>query len=330
MKMKIIGILIGLMLVTTIFAVAQNNKTITKETSTNTSASTTYSVDVPVWEIGDQWTYKIDNITITTNQTEIYLSMDQLPLTVTAVDETSYTLHFETSVNGHSQINADIGDGPINVTITLPNLQISGTVKIDKSTLGINALSADLTGRFWIDIKNQPYIEFSLPVLPFKVTTNLISDFSHSVSILTFPLNTTMIWNSTATNLTMNGEIRSPWFYFIKILNQITTLLGNPLLPPEIEALLPIVNIQEAFTTLGTSNVFGIPMIPGAFMCLNTEMIIVNDVTYDAYNITILNGMAECFYAPTAGSIVKLTGNLEEIIPLVKNINMELVSTNYT
>jgi hypothetical protein len=330
MKMKIIGILIGLILITTVFAVAQTNKTVTKETSTTTSPSTLYSVDVPVWEIGDKWTYKIDNITITTNQTDIFLSMDQLPLTVTVVDETSYTLEFETSVNGHSQINADLGDGPVNVTITLPNLQVSGTITIDKSTLGIKALSADLTGRFWIDIKNQPYIEFSLPVLPFKITTNLISDFSLPASMLSFPLNTTMIWNSTATNLTMNGEIRSPWFYFIKILNQITTAIGNPLLPPEIELLLPIVNIQEAFTTLGTGNVFGIPIIPGAFMCLNTETIIVNDVTYDTYNITILNGMAECFYAPTAGSIVKLSGNLEEIIPLVKNINMELVSTTYS
>lgn len=328
MTMKSIGLLIGIMLVTTVFAVAQPQRPSSDDASP--SSSMISSVDAPVWEVGDQWIYKVDNITVTTNQTDIYLSVAQLPLTVTEVNETSYILGFETAVTGHSQIDADLGDGPVNVTVSLPSLQVSGALIVDKSTLGIKALSVDLAGRFWIDITNQPYIDFSLPVLPFKVTTMLFSDFSSPVSILTFPLNTTLIWNSTATNLTMNGEIRSPWFYVVKIINQIATAMGNPLLPQEVDVLLPVVNVQEAFTTLGTGNVFGLPVIPGAFMCLATETITVHDVTYDAYNITILDGMATCYYAPTAGSIVKLSGNLEQIIPLVEHIDMELVSTTYT
>ena len=75
---------------------------------------------------------------------------------------------------------------------------------------------------------------------------------------------------------------------------------------------------------------FQIPAIDSAFFCLNTENITVLAGDYEAYNITIIGGMAQCFYAPTAGNVVKITGNLEELIPYITNINMELLSTNYS
>jgi hypothetical protein len=332
MKTKLIGFLIAVMLITTLLAVAKPPESMTRDTSANKPVSTSYSVDAPVWEIGDQWTYKIDNISIIVNQTDklsyLYLSIAELPLTVSAVDGTSYTLDVETSVNGHTRINADLGNGPINVSITFTNLKISGSIIINKSTLGIKAFSATLSGRFWVDVIQQQFLPFSLPVLPVKMTMDLISDFSSPVSLLSFPLNTTMAWNSSATNLTLNGEVRSPWFYFISLINNIAKLAQNELLPPEIAALLPVVNIQEALTTLGTGNVFHIPMIPYAFYCLNTETITVPAGTYDAYNITILNGTARCFYAPTAKNVVKLTGNIQDFIPYITNINMELLSAD--
>lgn len=329
MKIKLIGVLISIMLITTLIVVAQPSKIITKETSANPPVSTAYSVDVPVWDIGDQWAYRIDNITLTTNQTGnefyLYLEIADLTLTVTDINDTSYILDFKTSVKGNSIINTNFGDGPINMTINLPALKISGKVTIEKSTLGIKALSANLSGRFWIDIIHQPYIDFSIPVIPVYVRANLISDFSLPFSMLSFPLNTNMSWNSTETNITINGEIRSPWFYLFHFVNSI-----YPFLPPEIEPLLPIVNIKDAFTQVGTGNVFGVPMIPNAFYCLNTEMINVPGGDYEAYNITIMGGAASCFYAPSAGSVVKITGNIQQIIPYVKNINMELLSTTYS
>jgi hypothetical protein len=76
--------------------------------------------------------------------------------------------------------------------------------------------------------------------------------------------------------------------------------------------------------------VFQTPAISDAFFCLNTENITVPAGTYEAYNITLVGGLAQCFYAPTAGNVVKIAGNLEEIIPYLKGINMELLSTNYS
>jgi hypothetical protein len=325
MKMKIISIFLTALIITSIIVVAQPPKTMMEKAMPSPIRP---SVDVPVWEVDDQWVYKIDNITINVNKSGndfyMYLQMDELPLTVTDVTPSSYLLDFETSVTGTSHVYADLGDGPIDATINLPKLTITGNIEVDKSTLGIQAITFNLNGRFWINIIDQPYLEFSLPVLPFKITSNVISDFTLPVSILTFPLNTSMMWNSTATNMTMNGEVRSPWFYLFQIINII-----YPFLPPEIGSLLPVVNIQEAFTALGTNNTFGVPQIPGAFYCLTTEEVSLPGGTYDAYNISILYGKAQCYFAPDAGSIVKLTGNLQEIIPYIQNINMELMSTTY-
>ncbi len=81
---------------------------------------------------------------------------------------------------------------------------------------------------------------------------------------------------------------------------------------------------------LGYENVVLLPPIPNAFFCLNTENITIPAGTYEAYNITLFGGQAQCYYAPTAGNIVKILAHLEEIDPNVKNIKIELLSTNYT
>jgi len=101
-------------------------------------------------------------------------------------------------------------------------------------------------------------------------------------------------------------------------------------IPPEIAALLPVINIEEALTVLGPGNIISLPMIPGAFFCMNTEPVSVPAGTFDAYNISILNGTARCFYAPAVGNILKLSGNIQDLIPFVTNINMELKSTTFS
>jgi hypothetical protein len=336
MKKKLIGLIICFMLITTFLSVAKPIEKKDIKLPETPSTVTSFDTDVPVWEIGDQWTYKIDNITISyqqENQTlDLYFSIAELPLTVIALDNTTYTLTFETSVSGSSKIYADLGDGPINMTITFTDMKISGNITIEKSNLRIKSLNALLKGRFMVDIIQQPYIQlpFSLPVIRVPVTMNISTNFETPFSLLSFPLDTSMIWNSTATNLTLNGKIHSIWFNIIRFLNNIATLFGNEFLPPEIASLLPIVDIHDALTTLGSGNAFEMPMIPSAFICLNTENITVPAGTYNSYNITILGGLAHGFYAPAAGNIVKLTGNIEEIIPYMTNINMELLNTTYS
>jgi len=336
MKTKLIGMLICLMLLTTLLAVAKPPQKIENKASTETIASA-YDADVPIWEVGDYWTYQIDNISLLYEQEgkliNIYLTIADLPLTVINTTGDFYTLEFQTSVIGQAKINTDLGDGPVNITITFSNLEISGNVLIEKSTLGIKEISAAFSkGKFTVNIINQPYIKLPsfLQKISAKITMNMTTTFSTPFSLLTFPLSTVSFWNSTATNFTLNGKIQCLWLNLINFLNKIAKLLGNEFLPPEVAGLLPIIDIKEALTTLGSGNVFQIPAIEAAFICLNTENITVPAGTYEAYNITLIGGMAQCYYAPTAGNVIKITGNLGELIPYITNINMELLSTNYS
>ena len=329
MNRKIIGIFICLILLTstcTLIAPAEQQirKSISKQ------PLPTSQEDVPVWDIGNQWTYSIDDIDLHFNSTsgiiDMHLTMDQLPLTVDSMDETTYTLGFTTAISGNAYVNMDLGDGPIDLTITFSNLKLQGDMSFEKTTLGITGLTGVFDGRFWVKINEQPYLPIPwLPTFPVKLkVSDFTSQFSTSLTPLMFPLNDSMLWNLSSTNVSVDGIAQSPWFYLALLINTF-----YPVLPPELAALLPIIDIQDALNTIGIPTPLTLPMIEGAFYCLNTEPVTVPAGTYNAYNITIFDGMAHCYYAPDVGNIIKLTGNLEELIPFITNINMELLSTTY-
>jgi len=327
--------LICVMLMTTLLAVAKPPQKIESKSSTETM-SAAYDADVPVWEIGDKWTYKIDNISILYQQEDklihLYLSIAELPLTVINTTGDVYTLEFQTSLSGKCTVNANSDNGPVNLTITFLNLPISGNVLIEKSTLGIKEVSAVFVkGKFLVDIINQPFITLPrfLQKISARITMNVTTTFDTPFSLLTFPLSTGIFWNLNSTNFTMNGKIQSNLLTLLNFLNNIAKQFGYEFLPEKFSALLPSIDIKEALIALGTDNVFKIPAIPFAFICYNTEDITIPAGTYEAYTILIA-GKAQCYYAPIVGNVIKITGNFEEIIPYITNINMELLYTNYS
>jgi len=320
---------------TTTFAVAKPPQKIEKKSSTETK-STLSNIDVPIWKIGDQWTYQIDDISIVKQQEgksiNLHLSIAELPLTVVSTTGDFYTLEYKTTLNGQLTVGIDKGNGPVNISMTFKNLDITGNILVDKSTLGRKEISASFKReKFSIEVQ-QSYIPLPrfLQKISAKITMNIKTTFDTPISLLKFPLNTGAAWNLTSTNITINGQIKSLYLNLINFINKIAKLFGKEFIPPEISALLPIIDIEKTLTTLGYGNVFPIPPITDAFFCLNTENITVPAGTYEAYNITMFGGPAQCYYAPTAGNIVKIIGNLEEINPDIKNIKMELISTNYS
>jgi hypothetical protein len=336
MKTKLIGVLICVMLMTTLLTVAKPPEKI-ENTSPTETMSSAYDADVPVWEVGDKWTYKIDNISINYYQESqtinLYLAIAELPLTVIDTAGDYYTLAFQTNMSGQGKVYTDQGDGPVNISITFTSIALSGNVIIEKSTLGVKEISASFEKqKFLVDIIDQPYIELPLWLrhISTKITMDITTNYDTPITMLTFPLNAGIFWNSTATNFSINGKIQCFWFKLLNFLNNLAKLFDKEFLPSEIAALLPIIDIKDALTTLGPGNVFQIPAIPNAFFCLNTENIIVPAGTYEAYNITLIGGLAQCYYAPTAGNVVKITGNFEDILPNVKNFNMELLSTTFS
>jgi hypothetical protein len=148
--------------------------------------------------------------------------------------------------------------------------------------------------------------------------------------LLSFPLDIETSWNLSAANLSFNGLLESRLFTLIYRIDRILKLIGFEFLPAEIAALLPIIDIKDALIMFRGTNIFQVPAIPFAFFCLNTENITVPAGKFEAFNITILAGMGQCFYAPNAGNIIMLKGDIQEIIPFIKYINMELLETTYS
>lgn len=337
MKTKVIGIIISIMLMTTLFAVAKTQQTTTQEPSINNPVSSAYSADVPVWEIGDQWTYKIDTIALNFSQEgqiiTLFLSVAQLPLTVTNDVGEYYTLTFDTMMNGQGQIYLDQGDGVVNVSLSFTSVKISGTVIIEKSTLGIKEISVSADKqKLLIEIVELANIKVPafLNRISAKITLDATIICDTPVSLLAFPLDTAMVWNLTETNFSITGTIQSPWLNLIFLLNNIGKLIGFELIQPEFAALLPVVDLHDALTVFLGDNTFLLPSITGAFFCLNKENITVPAGTYDAYNITVFGGAGQCYYASEAGNVVKIKGNFGDVIPYITTINMELLSTTYS
>jgi hypothetical protein len=211
----------------------------------------------------------------------------------------------------------------MNLTFSFSNLKLSGDVKIEKSTLGIKELSVAFNReKFMLEIE-QSY--FTLPSFLQKISTKLTMSmtgtFTTPLSLLTFPLSTGISWDLASTNVTINGKIQSVWLYLLNFMNKIAKLFGKEFLPPEISTLLPVIHIEDEFK---------FPANDSTFFCLSTENITVPAGTYNAYTISFLEGKAQCYYAPTAGNVIKITGNLEKIIHGLTNFNMELLSTNYS
>jgi hypothetical protein len=320
MKKIIVGIIIFILIITPgVYAININVK--------EKSEATSLEADVPVWKINDQWIYQIDNIYIYSDiwyaKTYLSLTIGELPLTVISTVGDFYTLQFQTSISGYYKMCFDNSNGFMNLTFSFSNLKLSGDVKIEKSTLGIKELSVAFNReKFMLEIE-QSY--FTLPSFLQKISTKLTMSmtgtFTTPLSLLTFPLSTGISWDLASTNVTINGKIQSVWLYLLNFMNKIAKLFGKEFLPPEVSALLPVIHIEDEFK---------FPANDSTFFCLSTENITVPAGTYNAYTISFLEGKAQCYYAPTAGNVIKITGNLEKIIHGLTNFNMELLSTNYS
>jgi hypothetical protein len=336
MKSKFIGIGICFMLLTTVLVSATPLNRL-HNTSTITQPASATMVDVPVWTIGNSWTYQINDISINyTSDTQTILlhgSLSEIPLTVINTTGDYYTLHFETTMDGLGYINAVSDEGPINISIAISDLALQGNVLIQKSNLGIKDITVSFENqKISFNIIDQPFITLPswLHIISAKFTSDLDVNIDISVALLSFPFNTGMYWDLVATSFSLNGQIQSKLFNLLHFLNNFAKLFGVTLLPDEIASLLPIINMHDALNTFVGTNVFDIPGFPGVFYCPATETVTVPAGTFEAYNITLLGGIGHCYYAPSAGSIIKLQGNFADLIPFVESVDMTLLDTSYT
>lgn len=336
MKSKIVGILVCMMLITTFLTVATNVDNLEfKKISHPKLITSSFDDDVPTWIVGDMWTYKIDDINVDIEDNKsihAHLEIEELSLEV--VDDTgdSYDLHLKPAkISGDYSVLIEQDNSTIDVEGKLIGTNIEGHIFFTKSDLGIKEIDVELSGILTVKInelpEDLPFSEIPFPI-PVPATIDATIDLGDPYVLIDFPLNTSKMWGLSATNFSLNGEVRSIWFNIIKFIDQIATAFGSPLLPPEIAELLPVINIKDALEMKGMSNIFEVPEIPSIFSCFNMENITVPTVppeTFNAYNISIAGGLGRIYYAPEVKNIIKISGQLGDIIPFISDIDMELI-----
>jgi hypothetical protein len=322
----------------------------------------TNEVDVPIWNESNSWKYKIDNITILyrgmNNSTfSMVLHIDDLIIHVVNDTGPTYTVEIPpTNITAAitMDVNESTGYGPTNISLEITNCKVKGTIWVNKSDLGLKHLQVTIEGNSSIHIHEFPFtITFPLlgrtipplrvPFNKFNISVNL--DFNPSFLFTKFPLNVSTTWGVPATNVTLRGTISSRMLNILNCKNRIIRFLHlipclARLLNMSSERLqqfsdtlfdiLPVVNIDYVLNQyLHVPNTFEFPVIPSAFKCTKKENITIPAGTYESYNISALFGMGYLYYAPNAGSIIKMQGRFQDIVPFVSRMDMELIWTNY-
>ena len=356
MKAKILTVCVGMLLLTTMVAVANTSE----KPETNTLESSTQplsfdEVDVPEWTTDNSWTYAIDNMefviddeNLTENLT-IIINVQITDLVLEVLDVSGGEYHVgipETVITGDYELETDLGEGLIRVTGELEDITLSGNLFFDQDTLGIIRFNGVIDGKLTVNIEEQPYFDRSVfPSIPIPATINVGLEMDTPFPVIEFPLNSTLdVWGIPALNVSLSGTIESLWLNIFNWINEklrkwnligpISRLLGVDEVVMQnvsniIDDILPVVDIEYVITEyLEADNILSIPEVPFMFFCNSTTEITVPAGTFDCYEIVIAGGLGTVYYAPDIGNIIKMEGNFADALPFLNGINAEL--TAYT
>jgi len=199
MKNKIFGLLICLLLIIALLPASESKNYIIKETQNRYENNLNYyDADVPVWNIGDKWTYNMDfSMEVLDDEIGIMadLSLRNLELTVNNDAGNYYQINMNSDVEGSFTI--DIEDFPI-PSGTLAQTEINGQMLIEKETFGIKEIIMELDGRIW----------FSL--LPINLNIYLTINFNPTYKPLSFPIEIGNEWIINSSDALIEGTIDLP------------------------------------------------------------------------------------------------------------------------
>ncbi len=321
-----------MLLFVTMTSPALGTRTTTNSTANNviTDMDTTVCLDPPVWEKGTVWNYDLTDIDIDLEEGygivfHLHVGTANIPFEVVSDAGSSYEVSFKTQISGNVYVEADLDGLSIKVEGDLVRLKLNGEITYRKSDLAISSISVQISGKVAVSISKP----IPLPAIRAFVTLNLNTDLSTPYPLLTFPMETNMSWGLPATSVSLDGSLKSPWLRVVNIAHNMARLLG--MIPEDykeysdlIKQILPVVDLSDTLTLFEISNPIAIQEFPVVFYCLDREQVTVQAGSFDAYNITIL-GIANMYYAPDVGRIIKITGTLKDFIPFLENVNMELV-----
>lgn len=285
MRKNVIISLLALMLVIPSFIA-------TAETTEKSNPIIIQSDDVPIWEVGDSWTFFVSEFTVNYTYGDLNIVMDgqidDFKWTVSDTSGSSYIVDITGKVSATFACAFPIGDNVLNVNgdINPARNKITGKIVLTKSNLEIEDFNAEIKGIASVQIEPLP---IKLP-LPIKITAD--ADLSTVFPLFNFPLHLLKFWNMPDLDITMY-----------------TTFGG----------MFGIIKIPITFYV-------SYSWMPLAFSILVQESITVPAGTYDAWRIQSLIGdYFVYYYAAEVGNLIKIDVNMPS-----GGIQAELIDTNFS
>ncbi|KYK31693.1 MAG: hypothetical protein AYK22_07815 [Thermoplasmatales archaeon SG8-52-3] len=285
MRKNVIISLLALMLVIPSFIA-------TAETTEKSNPIIIQSDDVPIWEVGDSWTFFVSEFTVNYTYGDLNIVMDgqidDFKWTVSDTSGSSYIVDITGKVSATFACAFPIGDNVLNVNgdINPARNKITGKIVLTKSNLEIEDFNAEIKGIASVQIEPLP---IKLP-LPIKITAD--ADLSTVFPLFNFPLHLLKFWNMPDLDITMY-----------------TTFGG----------MFGIIKIPITFYV-------SYAWMPLAFSILVQESITVPAGTYDAWRIQSLIGdYFVYYYAAEVGNLIKIDVNMPS-----GGIQAELIDTNFS
>jgi hypothetical protein len=286
MKIKIFGIIILMLLLTSAMSAVGQNTIVKKQNM----GQTLLDDDVPIWNVGDSWTYTINDFTYDYDEGGLKLffdgNIDDFIWTVADTSGSTYIVDFTAQLSCDFEIQLSspsttlIVTGKIRDTLT----KMTGTLIFTKSNLYLQDMSAEIRGIVFAKISPIP---IALP-LPFRATLN--ADLTTEFPLFDFPLSPNKFWNLPAMDIVANVNAGG--------------IFG-------------LISIPITFTT-------NYPWIPLAFHCKNKQDISVEAGIFDAWEIeSTFFDLFRYYYAPDVGNIVKIDATM-----INGEVHGELKSTN--
>jgi hypothetical protein len=132
-----------------------------------------------------------------------------------------------------------------------------------------------------------------------------------------------------AVTITIDGSVESVWLRILDIVNNFI-----PLIPAELAQFLPNVDVSEVlnYYEIPTEYEFEYPDInikdtfkTKIFEVWGTENVNTAAGTFNAVHVSLMEENIVLHYSEDVGNVVKLTGFVNDYIPLVEDISLELV-----
>ena len=151
--------------------------------------STTYNdTDVPIWTIGDSWTYDAEFIG-SYSSTNFNIALHDLLFQVEDETSVGYSLSFVADVTG--ELNVEDAD----VSGTFRDTTIEGNMVIKQSNLGIKSIDVTFEGKLLVEL------------IPIPLVIGFTATFDPAFSSLAFPLNVGKQWSIPHSDVTIQGSL---------------------------------------------------------------------------------------------------------------------------